>query len=58
MIDAMVSGIHAGDARRLSLRATFPKMAAMESEHGSLVRAMLAKRKKARADGEKSGGPA
>lgn len=58
MIDAMVSGIHAGDARRLSLRATFPKMAQMESEHGSLVRAMLAKRKQARADGEKSGGPA
>jgi oxygen-dependent protoporphyrinogen oxidase len=51
MIDAMVSGIHAGDARRLSLEATFPKMARMESEHGSLVRAMFARRKEAQAGG-------
>jgi oxygen-dependent protoporphyrinogen oxidase len=54
----MVSGIHAGDARQLSLRATFPKMERMEREHGSLFRAMLSRRKEARAAGEKAGGPA
>src|SRR6185369_5044735 len=41
LVDAMVSGVYAGDATRLSLRSTFPKMAAMEAEHGSLTRAML-----------------
>ena len=56
LVDAMVSGVYAGDARRLSLAATFPTMCAMEREHGSLFRAMLAKRRKARAAGEPSGG--
>ena len=58
LVDAMVSGIYAGDARALCLRSTFPKMWAMESEHGSLTRAMLAKRKEATRDGRPSGGPA
>jgi oxygen-dependent protoporphyrinogen oxidase len=44
LVDAMVSGIYAGNAANLSLRATFPKMWAMEAEHGSLTRAMLARR--------------
>jgi oxygen-dependent protoporphyrinogen oxidase len=43
MIDSMVSGIFAGDARRLSLRACFPKMWDMETEYGSLVKALVAK---------------
>ncbi len=43
MIDSMVSGIFAGDARRLSLRACFPKMWDMETEYGGLVRALIAK---------------
>ncbi len=45
LVDAAVSGISAGDSRRLSAAAQFPLMAEMEREHGSLVRAML-KRKK------------
>jgi oxygen-dependent protoporphyrinogen oxidase len=57
LADAMVSGIYAGDARRLSLRATFPKMQAMEREHGSLFRAMTARRKETRARGGRRGGP-
>src|SRR5918993_135185 len=48
LIDAMVSGIFAGNARELSLRACFPKMWEMEREHGSLVQAMLAKRRERR----------
>lgn len=58
LVDAMVTGVFAGDSRKLSLAATFPKMAAMESEHGSLTRAMLAKMKDARKTGTRSAGPA
>lgn len=43
LVDSMVSGVFAGDSRRLSLAASFPKMAEMEREHGGLVRAMVAK---------------
>jgi protoporphyrinogen/coproporphyrinogen III oxidase len=49
LIDAMVSGVFAGDVRALSLTSSFPKMAAMEEEHGSLVKAMLARMKERRA---------
>lgn len=48
LIDAMVSGVFAGDIHALSLASTFPKMAAMEAEHGGLVRAMVAKMKQRR----------
>jgi oxygen-dependent protoporphyrinogen oxidase len=41
----MVSGIFAGDATQLSLRACFPRMFELESQYGSLVRAMVATRK-------------
>lgn len=58
LIAPMVLGVFAGDAKRLSLAASFPKMAAMESEHGSLVRAMVAKQRAARAGGAAAGGPA
>lgn len=44
LIGSMVSGIFAGDARQLSLRSCFPKMADMEEAHRSLFRAMLARR--------------
>ena len=53
LIDAMVSGVFAGNINELSLTSTFPKMAAMEAEHGSLVRAMVARmraRRRARRD--------
>jgi oxygen-dependent protoporphyrinogen oxidase len=53
LVDAMVTGVYAGDPARLSLSATFPKMREMERRHGSLVKAMIARR---RAGG--SGGPA
>ncbi len=60
LIDAMVSGVFAGDIRSLSLASTFPKLAAMEAEHGSLVRAMLARLRTRGADAGSqapSGGP-
>ena len=74
LIDAMVSGVFAGNIHELSLESTFPKTVAMEAEHGSLVKALLAKMaerrsakkrvKKLRARGENTeeltqpGGPA
>ena len=59
LIDPMVSGIFGGDARALSLQACFPIMREMEDKHGSLVRALIArKRAAAKAGHEKSPGPA
>lgn len=45
LVDAAVSGISAGDSRRLSVQAQFPMMTDLEREHGSLVRAMFARPK-------------
>jgi oxygen-dependent protoporphyrinogen oxidase len=57
LVDSMVSGIYAGDASTLSLRACFPRMWEMEREHGSLFRAALATRKRRKA-GDAIGAPA
>jgi oxygen-dependent protoporphyrinogen oxidase len=51
LVDAMVSGVFAGDSRELSLRSSFPKMHGMETEHGGLVRAMVARMRERRARG-------
>ncbi len=45
-VDSMVSGVYAGDAAALSLKACFPKMRQMEDDHGSLVRALIATRRR------------
>jgi len=57
LVDSMVTGVFAGDSSQLSLAATFPKMHAMESEHGSLTRALIAKMREARRAGRSSSGP-
>jgi oxygen-dependent protoporphyrinogen oxidase len=49
LVDALVTGIYAGDPERLSLRSAFPKLAEAELRHGSLFRALRAKRRAARA---------
>lgn len=46
LILPMALGIFAGDAHRLSLPAAFPRMAALERDHGSLIRALIARRGK------------
>jgi protoporphyrinogen/coproporphyrinogen III oxidase len=48
LVDAAVAGISAGDSRRLSVQHAFPLMVQMEREHGSLIRAMLARRGEAK----------
>ncbi len=53
LVDPAISGIYAGDPELLSLRASFPSMWELVSEHGSLIRGMFAKlkaRKRARAE--------
>ncbi len=44
VVEPLLAGIHAGDATRLSLPATFPRFVDMERHHGGLVRAALAGR--------------
>lgn len=50
-IDPMVTGVYAGDPERLSFPSTFPKLAALERNHGSLVKGMMAARKAGTGDG-------
>ena len=39
LVQPLVSGIYMADPQRLSIQAALPRFAAMESEHGSLIRA-------------------
>lgn len=42
----LLAAIHQADPERLSLLTTFPRFAAMEKEHGSLIRAMRVQKRK------------
>jgi len=44
LVDAAISGISAGNSRELSVASAFPIMKEMERDHGSLIRAMMARR--------------
>ena len=52
-----VLGITAGDARELSLDALFPRFRALEQEHGSLVRGLIAQQRRARQRAAQNPGP-
>ncbi len=56
LIAPMVLGVFAGDAKRVSLPAAFPRLAELEREHGSLVRGLIARRR--RGGGGGPSGPA
>ncbi|MBI2964236.1 MAG: protoporphyrinogen oxidase [Deltaproteobacteria bacterium] len=45
LLDPFVSGVWAGDPEQLSLRATFPDLARMVEEQGSLTRALLRRKR-------------
>jgi len=45
----LMAGIHAGDPERLSLRATFPRLAELEARHRSLLRGFRAEARAANA---------
>lgn len=44
-VDTAVAGISAGDSRTLSVRSQFPILKEWEREHGSLLKAMIARQK-------------
>jgi oxygen-dependent protoporphyrinogen oxidase len=45
--EPLLAGIHAGLPERLSMRATFPRFVELEARHGSLIRGLLATRRRA-----------
>jgi oxygen-dependent protoporphyrinogen oxidase len=47
VLEPLVAGIYAGDAEQMSLRATFPAFLELEQRYGSVIRGMMAARKKA-----------
>ncbi|MBL9215007.1 MAG: protoporphyrinogen oxidase [Opitutaceae bacterium] len=44
IVNPFVAGVYAGDPAQLSVRHAFPKLAALEREHGSLIRGALRRR--------------
>jgi protoporphyrinogen/coproporphyrinogen III oxidase len=40
LADPLLAGVHGGDARRLSMRALFPKLLEMEQRDGSVIRGL------------------
>ncbi|HEY8038288.1 MAG TPA: protoporphyrinogen oxidase [Polyangiaceae bacterium] len=55
LVAPLLGGISAGDASEISVRASFPQLVAMEREHGSLVRGMLAARRAREGNGHARG---
>jgi protoporphyrinogen/coproporphyrinogen III oxidase len=47
-VDPFVSGVYAGDPAQLSVSHAFPRLAALEREHGSLLRGAIAMGRKSR----------
>jgi oxygen-dependent protoporphyrinogen oxidase len=59
LLDPFVTGIYAGDIETTSMAAAFPRMVALEREHGSLMRALGRLRRERRRAGVAQGtGPA
>jgi oxygen-dependent protoporphyrinogen oxidase len=52
LVAPALTGIYAGDTANLSMAAVFPKILAMEREHGSLTRAFLKSLRSRRKPGE------
>jgi oxygen-dependent protoporphyrinogen oxidase len=52
LIDPMASGIYAGDPAALSLKSCFPRIHQLETEYGSLIRALISLKKKAKKEGK------
>jgi protoporphyrinogen/coproporphyrinogen III oxidase len=57
LVDAFVAGIYAGDPRLLSVHAAFPRLAALEREHGSILAGLAAQRRRRKQAGEAPPGP-
>lgn len=48
LVAPFVSGIYAGDAERISVQAAFPRLAALETSYGGLIKGLFAKGREAR----------
>jgi protoporphyrinogen/coproporphyrinogen III oxidase len=46
LAEPLLAGIYAGDAEQMSLAATFPQFKELEERYGSLIRGMLARKRK------------
>ncbi len=46
LAEPLLAGIHNADAEKQSIMATFPRFRALEKKHGSLIRGMMAMRKR------------
>jgi oxygen-dependent protoporphyrinogen oxidase len=55
LADPLLSGVYGGEASQLSARAVLPRLVGMESTHGSLGRAMMARSRTARLDNSVAG---
>jgi oxygen-dependent protoporphyrinogen oxidase len=55
LVDAFVTGIFAGDPKLLSIQATFPRLAAFERDHGSVLAGLAHARRERRAQGGAAG---
>ena len=48
LVEPLLSGIYAGNGEHLSLQSTFPRLAEMERNHGSILRSMVRVRNRSR----------
>jgi oxygen-dependent protoporphyrinogen oxidase len=55
LIDPMASGIFAGDPEKMSLKSCFPRIQVLETQYGSLIRALIKLQKDAKKSGKKVG---
>ncbi len=55
--DALVTGIHAGDPKLLSVAACFPRLTTLEQEHGSVIKGMGKAAKQRREEAKARGEP-
>ncbi len=53
----MIGGIYTSDAENLSLKATFPRFIDMEREHGSIIKALIAQKRKSSQTNRDTSGP-
>ena len=53
----MIGGVYTGDAKHLSLKATLPQFLEMEQEYGSIIKALIGRKKQSKAEISGTSGP-